>query len=237
MGKKMRERYVHNDPRAARLKILCVFAALLIAAIAIGLVVHSVREKNKVDITELTVCIDAGHGGNDRGTEFDGRYEKDDNVRLALEVGKRLKEKGCKVIYTRKTDTYVSLEERADFANKKRASYFLSLHRNSAENKVSGVEAWISTTATLQEQMIAECILEEINKVGYGEDRGVKRGYQGNPLQNYHVNAATQMPSCLLEMGFMSTPVDNVLFDENFSEYAQAIADGIELGFLSAEDD
>ena len=233
----MRERYVHNDPRAARLKFLCVLAALLIAAIVIGLVVHSVREKTKVDITELTVCIDPGHGGNDRGTEIDGRYEKDDNVRLALEVGKRLKEKGCKVIYTRKTDTYVSLEERADFANKKRASYFLSLHRNSAENKVSGVEAWISTTATLQEQMIAECILEEINKVGYGEDRGVKRGYQGNPLQNYHVNAATQMPSCLLEMGFMSTPVDNVLFDENFSEYAQAIADGIELGFLSAEDD
>lgn len=233
----MRERYVHNDPRAARLKILCVLAALLIAGVVIGLVVHSVREKTNVDITELTVCIDAGHGGNDRGTEIDGRYEKDDNVRLALEVGKRLKEKGCKVIYTRKTDTYVSLEERADFANKKRASYFLSLHRNSAENKVSGVEAWISTTATLQEQTIAECILEEINKVGYGEDRGVKRGYQGNPLQNYHVNAATQMPSCLLEMGFMSTPVDNVLFDENFSEYAQAIADGIELGFLSAEDD
>lgn len=237
MGIKMRERYVHNDPRAARLKILCAFAALLIAAVVIGLVVHSVREKNKVDITELTVCIDPGHGGNDRGTEIDGRYEKDDNVRLALEVGKRLKEKGCKVIYTRKTDTYVSLEERADFANKKRASYFLSLHRNSAENKVSGVEAWISTTATRQEQTIAKCILEEINKVGYGEDRGVKRGYQGNPLQNYHVNAATQMPSCLLEMGFMSTPVDNVLFDENFSEYAQAIADGIELGFLSAEDD
>lgn len=237
MGIKMRERYVHNDPRATRLKVLCVLAALLIAAVVIGLVVHSVREKNKVDITELTVCIDPGHGGNDRGTEIDGRYEKDDNVRLALEVGKRLKEKGCKVIYTRKTDTYVSLEERADFANKKRASYFLSLHRNSAENKVSGVEAWISTTATLQEQTIAKCILEEINKVGYGEDRGVKRGYQGNPLQNYHVNAATQMPSCLLEMGFMSTPVDNVLFDENFSEYAQAIADGIELGFLSAEDD
>jgi len=237
MDIKMRERYVNNDSRAARLKFLCVLAALLIAAIVIGLVVHSVREKNKVDITELTVCIDPGHGGNDRGTEFDGRYEKDDNVRLALEVGKRLKEKGCKVIYTRKTDTYVSLEERADFANKKRASYFLSLHRNSAENKVSGVEAWISTTATLQEQTIAKCILEEINKVGYGEDRGVKRGYQGNPLQNYHVNAATQMPSCLLEMGFMSTPVDNVLFDENFSEYAQAIADGIELGFLSAEDD
>ncbi len=228
----MRERYIRNNQRDARLKIICVLAAVLIIGVVIGLIVLFSHEKVKIDITELTVCIDPGHGGNDAGTEVDGRYEKDDNIRLALEVGKKLKEKGFKVVYTRKSDTYVSLEERADFANKKRASYFLSLHRNSAENAVSGVEAWISTTATLQEQTIAECILEEINKVGYGEDRGVKRGYQGDPLQNYHVNAATIMPSCLLEMGFMSTAIDNVLFDEKFSEYAQAIADGIELGFL-----
>ena len=232
----MRERYEINNQTDARLRIVLIAGAILVLAAVIGLVVHLVRESKKVDITELTICIDAGHGGNDRGTETDSRFEKDDNLRFALEVGKKLKEKGCKVIYTRKSDTYLSLEERADFANKKKASYFLSLHRNSAENEVSGVEAWISTTATLQEQTIAKCILEEIEKIGYGDNRGVKRGYQGNPLQNYHVNAATEMPSCLLEMGFMSTPVDNELFDENFSEYAQAIADGIELGFLTEVD-
>ena len=163
----MRERYAYDNQTDARVKIVCILAAVIIAGFVIGLVVHLVRESKKVDITELTVCIDAGHGGKDRGTETDSRFEKDDNMRLALEVGKKLKEKGCKVIYTRKTDTYVSLEERADFANKKRASYFLSLHRNSAENEVSGVEAWISTTATIQEQTIAKCILEEIEKVGY----------------------------------------------------------------------
>lgn len=222
------------DPR---LKLLCVLAAAIVAGVAIGLIVHFAREKEKTDITAITVCVDAGHGGNDRGTEFEGRLEKDDNLRLATEVGKKLKEKGFKVIYTRKKDTYVSLEERADFANKKKASYFLSLHRNSAEREVSGIEAWISTTAAAEEQRIAKCILEKIDEVGYGDNRGVKRGYQGNPLQNYHVNAATEMPSCLLEMGFMSTPVDNELFDENFSAYAQAIADGIEQGFLTAEED
>lgn len=233
----MRERYEFNNQTDARLRIVLIAGAILVLAAVIGLVVHLVRESKKVDITELTVCIDAGHGGNDRGTEFEGRFEKDDNVRLALEVGKKLKEKGFKVIYTRKSDAYLSLEERVDFANKKKASYFLSLHRNSAENEVSGVEAWISTTATLKEQTIAECILEEINKIGYGDNRGVKRGYQGDPLQDYHINAGSEMPSCLLEMGFMSTPVDNELFDMNFSAYAQAIADGIEIGFLSAEVD
>ena len=233
----MRERYEFNNQTDARLRIVLIAGAILVLAAVIGLVVHLVRESKKVDITELTICIDAGHGGNDRGTEFEGRFEKDDNVRLALEVGKKLKEKGFKVIYTRKSDAYLSLEERVDFANKKKASYFLSLHRNSAENEVSGVEAWISTTATLKEQTIAECILEEINKIGYGDNRGVKRGYQGDPLQDYHINAGSEMPSCLLEMGFMSTPVDNELFDMNFSAYAQAIADGIEIGFLSAEDD
>ncbi len=183
------------------------------------------------------ICLDAGHGGSDVGAEIENRYEKDDNLRLTLAVGKILEEEGIDVIYTRKDDTFVELADRAAYANKEKATYFLSIHRNSAEAQVSGVEAWISTSATDGEETIAESILEKIEEVGYGDNRGVKRGYQGNPLKNYHVNAATEMPSCLLEMGFMTTPADNELFDEKFDEYAQAIADGIIEGIEKAEDD
>ncbi len=186
---------------------------------------------------EPKICLDAGHGGSDVGAEIDDRYEKDDNLRLTLAVGKKLEEKGIDVIYTRKDDIFVELADRAAVANKEKATYFLSIHRNSAEAQVSGIEAWVSTSATDAEKIIAESILEEIENVGYGDNRGIKRGYQGDPLKNYHVNAATQMPSCLLEMGFMTTPEDNVLFDEKLDEYAQAIADGIIKGIESAEDD
>jgi len=173
------------------------------------------------------VCIDAGHGGKDVGATYEGRYEKDDNLRLALAVGKILEEKGVEVVYTRTTDEFVSLEDRAKFANKKHATYFVSIHRNSADSDVSGVEIWIESDADSDEAKIAGKILNKIDKVGYGKNRGVKRGYQSNPNADYVVNKKTKMPSCLVEMGFITTARDNELFDEKFEEYALAIAEGI----------
>ena len=173
------------------------------------------------------ICLDAGHGGSDTGAIYDGRYEKDDNLRLTLAVGEILEENGIKVIYTREKDEFVPLEERAEFANKKKATYFVSIHRNSADTDVSGVEIWINNGALYFEEKLARNILDKIDEVGFGSDRGVKRGYQGNAAANYLVNSATDMPSCLLEMGFITTEKDNELFDDNFDNYAMAIAEGI----------
>ncbi|MBR6618721.1 MAG: N-acetylmuramoyl-L-alanine amidase [Clostridia bacterium] len=173
------------------------------------------------------ICLDAGHGGSDVGAEYNGRYEKDDNLKLTLAVGEILEENGVKVIYTRTEDETVELEERAEFANKKKATYFVSIHRNSAAANVSGVEIWIENTATLYEERLAKDILDEIDAAGFGKNRGVKRGYQGDSSANYLVNSATEMPSCLVEMGFITTPADNKLFDEKLDEYAKAIAEGI----------
>ncbi len=182
------------------------------------------------------ICLDAGHGGSDVGAEFDGRYEKDDNLRLTLAVGEILEENGIDVIYTRKKDEFVELEKRAEYANKKRATYFVSIHRNSADADVSGVEAWTNNSAPYYEEKLAKNILDAIEEVGYGDNRGVKRGYQGNAASNYLVNSATQMPSCLLEMGFITTEEDNRLFDEKFDKYALAIANGIMAGIGGKED-
>ena len=176
------------------------------------------------------ICIDAGHGGSDVGAEYDGRYEKDDNLRLALAIGEILEENGIDVIYTREKDVFVELEKRAEFANRKRATYFVSLHRNSADADVSGVEIWVNSSALYNEVQLAQNILNEINKVGFGDSRGVKRGYQGNPLSDYLVNSATDMPSCLVEMGFITTERDNELFDKNLEKYAAAVAEGIMAG-------
>lgn len=176
------------------------------------------------------VCIDAGHGGSDVGAMHDGRYEKDDNLRLALAVGKILEENGIEVVYTRTKDEFVSLEDRAKFANENNATYFVSLHRNSAESEVSGVEIWIRSDSHNDEAKLAQKILDKIDGVGYGKNRGVKRGYQSNPNGDYLVNKNTNMPSCLVEMGFITTAGDNELFDEKFEEYARAVAEGIMAG-------
>ena len=200
--------------------ILLIIAAALTAFVMWQFGVFSGGNQPKV-------CLDAGHGGSDVGAEYGDRQEKDDNLKLTLAVGEILKENGIKVIYTRKEDEFVELEDRAAYANKKRATYFVSIHRNSAEADVSGVEIWIENTAPVYEEKMAQNILDRINEVGFGKSRGVRRGYQGNPSSNYLVNAATDMPSCLVEMGFITTEKDNELFDEKFVEYANAIAQGI----------
>lgn len=206
-------------------KKIIIIAAVLLLGIVVAVII-GVGSKYSFD-GEPKICLDAGHGGDDVGAVKGDRYEKDDNLKLTLAVGEILEEKGIKVIYTREEDETVALEDRAKFANRKRATHFISIHRNSSESEASGTEIWIESTAGLYEKSLAKDILKKIDEVGFGESRGVKKGYQGNPKGNYLVNSATDMPSCLIEMGFITSDKDNKLFDENLEEYAAAIAEGI----------
>lgn len=82
---------------------------------------------------KFVVVIDAGHGGHDPGAIGSTTREKVINLSMALEVG-RLIEKNCsdvKVIYTRKKDEFIPLDERANIANKNKADLFISIHTNS----------------------------------------------------------------------------------------------------------
>ena len=172
------------------------------------------------------VVIDPGHGGDDVGAEFNGRYEKDDNLALALLVKEKLDDMGIDAVLTRKTDKFITLEKRCSIANKKKAELFVSLHRNSAEG-AKGVEIWIKDDSPEADRALADSILEMLDEAGISENRGVKAGYARNDGKNYYVNSHTDMPSCLVELGFINSETDNKLFDEKLDEYAQEIADGI----------
>ena len=84
--------------------------------------------------------MDAGHGGKDNGSDYKGRYEKDDNLKLAQAVSAYLADKNVKVVMTRSDDTFLRLSERCGIANQSGADYMLSLHRNDGEG--NGVETW-----------------------------------------------------------------------------------------------
>lgn len=92
-----------------------------------------------------TVVLDAGHGGKDPGKVGYKKYkEKDIALSIVLDVGKRLaKEKGVKVIYTRKTDVFVDLFERGKIANRVDADLFVSVHCNAHNSQAAGSETWI----------------------------------------------------------------------------------------------
>lgn len=179
------------------------------------------------------VCIDAGHGGRDSGAVNGSRYEKYDTLRFSNALKNELSSQGVKVIMTRKEDKYVTLRERTDFANKNKADFFISLHRNAFTNyKANGVENWIYFRPQSATEGFAKSIMNELVKVGVQSDRGVKQG-------NFHVTRETKMPACLLEMGFISNKKDNELFDKKIYLYAKAISKAIcnQLGVPIKDDD
>jgi len=96
----------------------------------------------KVDV----VVIDAGHGGHDEGTHGKLLKEKDVALKIALKVGSYIEKNipGVKVIYTRKDDTYLALDERAEIANKNKADLFICIHANANPNaRAYGTETFV----------------------------------------------------------------------------------------------
>lgn len=169
-----------------------------------------------------SIMIDAGHGGSrDPGAVYNGRLEKDDNLRLALAVGQILQDNGINVDYTRTTDVYETPYEKALKANNAGVDLFLSMHRNSfpTDNEVSGVESLVYDLSGLKYQM-AQNIDDQLEALGF-----VNLGVKARP--NLVVLKRTNMPAILIEAGFLNSNVDNKLFDENFDAIAQAIARGV----------
>lgn len=91
-----------------------------------------------------TVVLDAGHGGKDRGCSGVSAREADVSLKLVLALGKEIEENmpDVKVVYTRKTDVFVELVDRASIANKHNADLFISIHCNASSPAAHGTEVW-----------------------------------------------------------------------------------------------
>jgi N-acetylmuramoyl-L-alanine amidase len=105
-----------------------------------------------------TVVIDAGHGGKDSGSLGAKTQEKDIALTIALKVGEYISTymPGVKVIYTRDSDEFVPLFERADIANKYKADVFISIHCNSVPPKkshINGTETYVMGLHNAEENL------------------------------------------------------------------------------------
>ncbi len=169
----------------------------------------------------MLIALDAGHGGSDPGAVYNGRLEKDDNLRLAMAVGDILKNKGVDVVYTRTDDIYETPFKKATDANVAGADYFISFHRNSGENPntASGAQTLIYSGGGEKERL-ARNIQNNLVEQGFKDLGIVER-------PNLVVLKRTAMPAVLLETGFINNNADNAMFDERFDQIANAIAAGI----------
>ena len=167
------------------------------------------------------IMLDAGHGGKDPGSVYEGRQEKDDTLKLTLAVGEQLQNAGIDVEYTRTTDIYESPYQKALEANEAEVDFFISFHRNSSEQpeRYSGVECLLYDLSGEKYRM-AENINAQLETAGF-----VNLGIKARP--NLVVLRKTKMPAVLVEMGFINSRTDNQLFDRNFDDIVNAVSSAV----------
>lgn len=165
------------------------FIHIIYIIIAFLLTVPVIQAQEKT----FTVVLDPGHGGSkDPGAIGPTAKEKDINLAVALKVGKLISDnhKDVKVIYTRKTDVFIGLDERADVANRNKADLFISIHANSLDRKsrsygkVSGTETYTLGLARSTENL--EVAMRE-NSVILLEDDYLQKyeGFDPNSSESY----------------------------------------------------
>jgi N-acetylmuramoyl-L-alanine amidase len=172
------------------------------------------------DSSPITVVIDAGHGGHDRGGIPGQRVSEKE---MTLDVARRLRSvlaaSGYRVAMTRDSDVFVPLGTRCAIANSNRNAIFVSVHFNSATRRgASGIETYFYSRDSLS---LASAIHHYVSGGAPSSNRGVRR-------RGYYVLRRTNMPSVLVECGFLTNPTE-AAYAQNAS-YRQKLAEAIAAG-------
>lgn len=177
------------------------------------------------------VCIDAGHGGHDSGAVGPrGLREKDVTLNVALMMGAALAGK-CHVIYTRQTDVFLTLTERAQIANRGKADVFISIHCNAGPKGLgTGFEVWTSKGQTASDWLATDLF------VVYAEDfpglakRMDMSDGDVDKESPFTVLVKTNMAAALFELEFIHTEAGEAWLEDpkNRARAAGALARGVE---------
>ena len=179
------------------------------------------------------VFLDAGHGGKDPGAVGNGIREKDITLAITLRIGEILKKHKVGVVYSRTTDVFFELHERANKANKGNADIFVSIHCNSAVNNAArGVETYHYANSSQGARLARAIQTSIVTSNTFSQNRGVKTA-------NFVVLRQTKMPAALIELGFISNSQDAQILRTKQNEIAEAVARGIlsYLGIKYKEDE
>ncbi len=173
--------------------------------------------------SQYVVYIDPGHGGTDPGALGNGLKEKDLTLSISLKVKRLLEASGVKVIMSRETDRYVSLQERSNQANSSNTHVFVSIHINSVNGAptANGIETYYYKGI---DKALADSIHPSIISTTGATNRKVK-------YANHHVTRETIMPASLVECGFISNAAEASKMNNN--NYQELLASGVVNGTVS----
>lgn len=186
------------------------------------------RNKPKINpnhpLANMTITIDAGHGGNEKGTIGPGRIpEKDVNLAISLKLKKELENSGAKVIMTRDTDTEVGIYQRPQIAKNSNSLISLSIHANSMVDgnpyKNHGVETYYYNR---ESQKLADIIKKQmVYQLGLNDN--------GTKSASFVLTRPTMPLSVLIETAYMPNPEEYLkLTNDKFqTQVAKSIAQGL----------
>ncbi len=220
----------------------------------------------------FTLVLDAGHGGRDPGALGKRGKEKNINLAVTLAVGKLVEQniKDVKVVYTRKTDVFIELDERAAIANRAKADLFVSIHTNAlprgaqgkgSETYTLGMHRAADNLAVAKRENSAIMLERDYENRYEGfdpksaesyiifefmQDKNMEQSVKlatmiqrqfrsaGRPDKGVHqagflVLRATSMPSCLVELGYITTAAEEnyLLSERGVNELANSIYQAI----------
>lgn len=177
----------------------------------------------------MRVCLDPGHGGNDRANRGPTGYVEADGVLdIALRTRTLLQSAGLPVVMTRDRDAAVSLAARTAYAAAQDADILVSIHTDAySDPRANGCTVFCSVRDD-QSRNLAVAIEQALRNVGR-PSRGVRTRVLADGRDYYHVIREARMPAVLVECAFHSNPTEEALLKtpEFRQLIATAIADGI----------
>ncbi|MCR5179931.1 MAG: N-acetylmuramoyl-L-alanine amidase [Bacteroidaceae bacterium] len=245
---------------------------LWVVALLVAPPLHASSPKTTAPPSPFTIVLDAGHGGHDPGALGRKGREKKINLAVTLAVGRLLEKnlRDVKVIYTRKTDVFVALDERANIANRAKADLFVSIHTNALpgkrqtrgsetytlgmhraadnlevakrenaaiiyendyENRYEGFDPKSSESYIIFEFMQDQNMEKSVRLASLVQQqfRAAGRPDKGVHQAGFLVLRATSMPSCLIELGYITTTSEEnyLISDRGVDELAQSIYQAI----------
>src|SRR5437588_5294637 len=179
---------------------------------------RAVRSSESGD--SLTVVIDAGHGGHDRGGIPGQRIaEKDMTLDVAQRLRNVLSTSGYRVVMTRDSDVFVPLPTRVAIANSYRNAIFVCIHFNATQRRgAGGIETYFYSRDSLP---LASAIHSYVVGGAPSSNRGVRR-------RGYYVLRKTNIPAVLVECGFLTNPTEAAYAQT--ASYRQKLAEEIAAG-------
>ena len=171
---------------------------------------------------EVVVVIDPGHGGHDPG-HLSGnnalKMEKELNLEIAKYLGGYIEKylQNVRVIYTRTTDVYPTLDARVDTANTNNADYFLSIHCNGNDSPdVYGTETHVHSLTLSSSLRLAQAIEKQFSQRAGRKSRGVKD--EKDLQHSLQVLKYTNMTSVLVECGFLTNPTEAKYLNTSYGQ-------------------